>query len=110
MRDACWEELRVSGFSLLLVLGVPKKLSGGSVTAAKLFSHRGPAVTTKERAFEREVKEKERERRALLRYVGWPVSFDIFVFDMVDLWNEGVPSFLVCRLLVFIALRKFSMR
>ena len=42
-------ELRVSGFSSLLVFGVPKKFCGGAVTAAKPFSHRGRAVTTKER-------------------------------------------------------------
>ena len=42
-------ELRVSGFSPFLVFGVPKKLSGGNVTAAEPFSHRGRAVTTGER-------------------------------------------------------------
>ena len=31
---------------LALVFGVPKKFSGGSVAAAKIFSHRGRAVTT----------------------------------------------------------------
>ena len=41
-------ELGVSGFSSLLVFGVPKKLSGGIVAAAKPFSHRGRAVTTRE--------------------------------------------------------------
>ena len=49
MRDVC-RELRVSEFSsFLCVFGVPKKLSGGIVTAAKFFSHRGRAVTTGER-------------------------------------------------------------
>ena len=49
MRDACWEELRVCGFSSLLVFGVPEKLSGGTVTAVKPVSHRGRVVTTRER-------------------------------------------------------------
>ena len=39
-------ELRVSGFSSLTVLGVPKKFSGGTVTAAAPSSHRGRGVTT----------------------------------------------------------------
>ena len=38
-----------STFSSLLVFGVPKKLSGEIVTAAKPFSHRGRVVTTRER-------------------------------------------------------------
>ena len=84
-------ELRVSGFSSLLVFGVLKKLSGGAVTAAKPFSHRGRAVATKERDVVREMKEKERERRALLRYVGWPVSFEILMLDVVRLWKKRVP-------------------
>ena len=41
----------------------------------------------------RDLKEKERERRALLSCAGWPVSFEFSVLDMVCLWNEGVPSF-----------------
>ena len=51
-----------------LVFGVPKKLPGGIVTAWP-FSHRGRAVTTKER--------EKRERRALLSGVGLSVSFEI---------------------------------
>ena len=53
--------LRISGFSSLLVFWVPKKFSGGTVTAVKPFSHRGRAVTTKEKDVVREMK-KERER------------------------------------------------
>ena len=41
------------------------------------------------------MREKERERRALLSFVGWSVSFESFlVLDMVCLWSEVVPSFL----------------
>ena len=48
-------ELRVSGFSSFLVFGVPKKFSGGSV---------------------RDMKEKERVRRALLSgLAGFPSKF-----------------------------------
>ena len=41
----------------------------------------------------REMKEKEREWRALLSSVGLPVSLEILMLDMVGLWNEGVLSF-----------------
>ena len=64
----------------------------------------GRAVTTKERDVVREMK-KERERRALLSHVGWPVSFEILMLDMVGLWNEGAPSIRLCHLVVFIVLR-----
>ena len=42
-------EVRVSGLSSFLVFGVPTKLSGRLVTAAKPFSHRGRAVTKRRR-------------------------------------------------------------
>ena len=59
-------ELRVSGFTSLFVFGVPKKLSGGIVTAAKpFFSPWTGCVTTKRKNLVREMKEKERVRRAL---------------------------------------------
>ena len=98
-------ELRVSGFSSLLVFGVLKKLSGGSVTAAKPFSRRGRAVATKERDVVREMKEKERERRALLRYVGWPVSF-LRNFDVRHgaLVEKACP-FLLCHFVAWVVLR-----
>ena len=62
----------------LTVFTVSEELSRGDVTPAKPFSHRGPAVTTKERDVVREMKEKERERRALLSCVVLPVSFELF--------------------------------
>ena len=40
------------------------------------------------------VKEKERERRALLSLLSWSVSFEILRLDTVRLWNEGFPPFL----------------
>ena len=92
------------------MFGVSKKFSGGAVTAAKPFSHRGGAVTTKEKDVVRDVKEKERERRAFLSCAGWPVSFEILVLDMLCLWNEGVPSFPLCHLVVFVVLREFPVR
>ena len=49
----------------------------------------------------RDLKEKERERRALLSCAGCPVSFEILMFGMVGLWREGVISFPSCRLVVF---------
>ena len=51
----------------------------------KPFSHRGWAVTTMEKDVARDMKERERERRALLSCAAWPVSFDILVLDMVCL-------------------------
>ena len=75
-------ELRVSRFPSLLVFGVLKP-----------FSRRGRAVATKERDVVREMKEKERERRALLRYFGWAVSFEILMLEVERLWNKRVPFF-----------------
>ena len=43
------------------------------------FSHRGQAVTRKERDVVRDMKEKERVRRALLSCVGLQVSFEILI-------------------------------
>ena len=57
----------------------------------------------------REMK-KDCERRAPLSHVGWPVSFEFLMLDMVGLWSEGVLSFLLCHLVVFIVLGEFSMR
>ena len=69
MGDACRGELRVTGFFSLLVFRVPKNLSGGSVTAAE----RG--CDNKRKNLVRDMKEKERVRRALLSCAGWRVSF-----------------------------------
>ena len=38
-----------------------------------------------------EMKEKELERRALLSYVGWPVSFEILMFLRCVLVERGCP-------------------
>ena len=39
--------------------------------------------------------EKERERRAPLGFMGWPVFFQKFLMSgMVCLWSEGFPYFL----------------
>ena len=45
--DLSYQEM--TGVLSFLVFGVPKKFSGGTVTAAKPSSHRGRAVTTRER-------------------------------------------------------------
>ena len=42
----------------------------------------------------RDMKEKERVRRAPLRCGGSPVSFAFLVVDVVCLWRKGTPSFL----------------
>ena len=104
--EGCMQgELRVSGFSSLLVFGVPKKLSGGVVTAAKPFSHRGRAVTTREfgERYEGEgtcaASPFDSCRLASFLYIfggglGVPVE-------------RGAPS---CRRVVLVVLREFSMR
>ena len=49
----------------------------------------------------REMKEKERERRALLSCVLTDLFFSKFgCLNMMCLWNEGVPSFLLCHLVL----------
>ena len=54
----------------------------------------------------REKKEKESERRALLSCVGFSVPFEFrYSLNMVCLWIEGVPSFLLCHLVVWIVLK-----
>ena len=57
------EKLRISGFSSLLVFRVPKKFSGGTVTAVKPSSHRGRAVTERRGMWRQNWREKERERQ-----------------------------------------------
>ena len=42
-------ELRIAGLPSFTVFTVPEQISCGTVTAAKPFSHRGPAATTEER-------------------------------------------------------------
>ena len=46
-------------------------------------------MTTKERVVVIEVKEKERERRAPLSFVGWPVSFESFDVRHGELVERG---------------------
>ena len=48
-------------------------------------------MTTKEKDVVRDLKEKERERRALLSVVGWPVSFEIFGVRHGVLAVRGCP-------------------
>ena len=92
-------DLRVGGFPLFTVITVLERFSCEPSQQQKPFSHRGRAVTIKERDVVREIREKERERRALLSCVGLSVSFEFrYSLNMVCLWNEGVPSFLLCHL------------
>ena len=79
--DLLCQEMRDGRAQSLWILLAPcvrsAKEASGTVTAAKPFSHRGPAATTKERDVVREM-EKERERRALLSFASWPGSFESF--------------------------------
>ena len=72
----------------------------------KPFSHRGRAVTKTERDVVREW----RERRALLSFVGWPVSFESFDVRHGGLVERGFFFLSLCHRVVFIVLREFSMR
>ena len=56
------------------------------------------------------MKEKERERRTLLSFVGWPVSFESFDVRHGVLVERGFSFLSFCHRLVFIVLRGFSMR
>ena len=95
-----------SGFSS--VFGVPKKFSGEIVTAAKFFLT--VDRDNKRKNLVRDMKEKERMRRALLSCAASQVSVETLVLDMVCLWSEGAPSSPLCHLVVFVVLREFSMR
>ena len=86
MRDAC----KRSSESL----GSPRSLRSECQEGKEpLFR----AVTTKERDVVREMKEKERERRALLSCVGLPVSF-----EMLIQFKHGVPLERGCPVLSFV--------
>ena len=54
------------------------------------------------------MKEKERERRALLSFVGWPVSFESFGVRHGVLVEQGFSFLSLCHRLVFIVLREIS--
>ena len=56
------------------------------------------------------MKEEERERRALLSFVGWPVSFESFDVRHGVLAERGFSFVSSCHRVVFIVLREFSMR
>ena len=56
------------------------------------------------------MKEKERARRALLSFVGWPVSFESFDVRRGVLVERGFSFPSLCHRVVFIVLREFSMR
>ena len=54
------------------------------------------------------MKEKERERRAPMSWLSWPVSFESDVRHGVLV--ERVFSFLLCQRVVLMVLREFSTR
>ena len=55
-------------------------------------------------------KEKERERRAPLSWLSWPVSFESFDVRHGVLVERGFSFFLCAAMFVIIVLRNFSMR
>ena len=59
MKDACWVSSESLGSCFSSVITVPVKFSCGTVTATRLFSHRGKAVTRKEWDVVREKKSKK---------------------------------------------------
>ena len=56
------------------------------------------------------MREKERERRALLSFVGWPVSFESFGVRHGVLEEQECSYLSLCHLVVFVVLGEFSMR
>ena len=56
MREACWVGSESLGSPRSLCSQLPENFSCGTATATKPFSHRGRAVTTKERDVVREMK------------------------------------------------------
>ena len=62
--------------------------------SSKAFFSLWTGCDNKRKNLVRDMKEKERVRRALLSCADWPVSFKILVVDMVCLWREvSLPSF-----------------
>ena len=51
----------------------------------------------------------ERERRALLSWLRWPVSFESFDVKHGLLVERGFSSLSLCHCVVFIVWREFSM-
>ena len=82
-----------------------QKTKPNTAQQEKPFSHRRRAVTKMERDVVRKM-EKERERRALLSFVGWPVSLESFGV----LVERGFSFFSLCHRVVFTVVREFSMR
>ena len=58
---------------------------------------RGWAVTQSERVVVREKKEKEREKRALLSWLSWPISFKCFVVRHDVVLERGFSFFSLCH-------------
>ena len=56
------------------------------------------------------MKEKERERRALLSFASWPGSFESFDVRHGVLVERGFSFLFLYHHVVFIVLREFSMR
>ena len=56
------------------------------------------------------LQEKERERRALLSWLSWPVSFASFDVRHGVLVERGFSFLSFCHRVEFIVLREFSMR
>ena len=54
------------------------------------------------------MKEKERERRALLRWLSWPVSFESFDVKHGVFVERGFFFLSLCHQVVFIILRECS--
>ena len=90
MRDACLVSSEVVGRPPFAVITVPVKFSCGTVTATKLFSHRGRSVTRKEWDVVREKKSKEEARQVLLTE---RACRNPFSEHHVPFWSERLRRF-----------------
>ena len=74
------------------------------------FSHRGLGCDKNGEGCGERMKEKERERRALLSWLRWPVSFESFVVRHGVLLERMFSFLSLCHRVVFTVLGEFSMR
>ena len=80
------------------------------VTARKAFLSSWTGCDENGEGCGERMKEKERERRGLLSFVGWPVSFESFDVRRGVLVERGFSFLSLCQRVVFMVLRELSMR
>ena len=77
------------------------------VTARKAFLSSWTGCDTNGEGCGERMKEKERERRAVLSWLSWPVSCESFDVRHGVLVERGVSFLSLCHRVVFIVLKEF---